>query len=80
MSCSLADTSNIVIDLACIHLHVNSIKHYKQKGAVVRSLFIVMITAALTWLLVATKPQPQANLQSVKLVIIEVMQVEKRSI
>jgi RND family efflux transporter MFP subunit len=63
---------------------MSSIKHYKQKGAVARPLFIVIITLAITalliWLLLTTKPQPQANLQSASPVVVELYEVEKRSI
>lgn len=63
---------------------MSSIKHYKQKGAVARSLLAVIITLMVTvliiWLLQITRPQPQANLQSAKPVIVELYKVEKQSI
>lgn len=63
---------------------MSSIKHYKQKGAVARSLFLVimtlLVTVLLIWLLVATKPEPEANLQTPRPVVVELYQVEKRSI
>lgn len=63
---------------------MSSIKHYKQKGVVARPLLMVIITLAITalviWSLIVTKPQPQANLQSARPVVVELYEVENRSI
>ena len=58
---------------------VKSIKHYRQKGVVSRSLIsiviIVLITSLIIWLLSITQSKEQANIQTpvpIRVVVVEV--------
>ena len=63
---------------------MKSIKHYTQKGTVSRSLLtmtaIVVITLLIIWLLLWTKPQPEAKLAAPVPVKVVTVYVESREI
>ncbi len=60
------------------------IKHKRQKGAVLQIVGIItaiaVITIIIVWLLIWTKPQPQAALETLAPVKVSIANVEKRSV
>ncbi len=60
------------------------IKHKRHKGAVLPIVVIIagiaVITTIIVWLLIATKPQPQATLQQLAPVKVALVSVEKRMV